>query len=62
MERENSTVHDCIDIHLEPKTPVTDEEVDFDQIPVQLVRFQGELANSSLNTSLYLNISLKYYV
>lgn len=46
MERENSTVPDCFDFHLEAKDPVAGEEFDFDYIPLQLLltRFQGELA------------------
>lgn len=45
MERENSTVPDCFDFHLEAKDPVADEEF-FYYIPLQLIltRFQGELA------------------
>ena len=41
VQRENPTVRDCFDFRLEvkPKTPVSDEEFDFDRIPIQLVQF-----------------------
>lgn len=50
VERENSTVHDCFDFHLEAKSKISavNEEFDFDCIPVQLVNSR----TSHLNTIL----------
>lgn len=48
MEKEKSTVHNCIEFHLEAKDPTAEEEVDFDHITLQLIQFQGELATQIL--------------
>ena len=46
MERENSTVHECFDFHLEAEDPSWLMKFDFDHIPVHLVRFQGGISPS----------------